>query len=78
MEVKESTFCVIAKPNSPKNKILGYDSERKAYKVAIAAPAKDGKANIELVKFLSKELKKKVKIKSGFTGKRKIISVLED
>jgi uncharacterized protein (TIGR00251 family) len=71
--ITEKSFSVIAKPNSKRNEILGYDSARKAYKVAIAAPAQDGRANIELIKFLSKELKKKVVIKSGFKGKRKII-----
>jgi uncharacterized protein (TIGR00251 family) len=76
MEIKEKIFSVIAKPNSSRNEILGYDPERKAYKVAVAAPAQDGKANLELVKFLSRELKKKVAIKSGFTGKNKIIEVL--
>ena len=76
MEINEKTFSVIAKPNSKKSEILGYDSARKAYKVAIAAPAQGGKANIELIKFLSKELKKKVVIKSGFTGKKKIIEVV--
>jgi uncharacterized protein (TIGR00251 family) len=73
--IKEKTFSIIAKPNSKRNEILGYDSARKAYKVAIAAPAQDGRANIELVKFLSKEMKRRVMIKSGFTGKRKIIEV---
>jgi uncharacterized protein (TIGR00251 family) len=74
---EQKRFIVIAKPNSHKSEILSYDSETKTYKVAIAAPAQDGKANIELIKFLSRELKKKVAIKSGFTGKKKLIIVSE-
>ncbi|MFH1182210.1 MAG: DUF167 domain-containing protein [Candidatus Woesearchaeota archaeon] len=74
--IKENIFSVVAKPNSSKNEILGYDSERKAYKIAVAAPAQDGRANLELVKFLSKELKKKAVIRSGFKGKRKIIELV--
>lgn len=74
---EQKVFSVIAKPNSSKNEILGYDSERKAYKIAIAAPPEDNKANIELVKFLSKKLKKKVVIKSGFRCRKKTILVLE-
>ena len=41
--------------------------------VAVAAPADKGKANLELVKFLSKELKRQVRIKSGVTKKEKVL-----
>ncbi|MBN2453919.1 YggU family protein [Candidatus Woesearchaeota archaeon] len=74
VSVKERTFSVIVKPNSSRNEIVGYDKERRAYKVSIAAPADGGKANKELVKFLSKELKRKVRIKSGFTSRKKLLS----
>ena len=35
----------------------------------------DGKANLELVKLLSKHFKKKVKIVSGFSSKKKVIEI---
>src|SRR4030042_646222 len=47
-------FKVIAKPNSKKSMVLGWDDVRQALRVAVAAPADKNKANLELTKFLSK------------------------
>ena len=62
---------IIVKTNCPKNKI-DFDGSR--YRVEIKAKPVDGKANFEIEKFLSKHFGKKVKIKSGFKSKMKIIS----
>ena len=71
--IKENKLNIIAKPNSPKTSIVEYDSNRKAVKITIAAPPDKNKANRELLKFLSKTLKKKAKIVSGSKSKYKII-----
>ena len=76
MEIKESTFKIIAKPNSRKNEIIGYNKEKDAYVINIKEKAEDNKANIELIRFLSKELNKKVRIKSGLKSKIKILEAL--
>ena len=68
-EIKQGIIKVILKPNSSKNKIREFDSKRKAYKIDIKSPAQDNKANIELVKFLSRALKKDVKITKGFKSR---------
>ena len=68
-------FKIIAKPNSVKTEIAGFDEKENALKMNVAAPADKNKANIEIIKFLSKALKKKVRISSGITGKEKIIEV---
>ena len=61
-----------AQPNSSKNKIVGiYDEDK--LKINIKAPAVEGAANKELIKFLSKEFKipkSEIAIK-GETSKRK-------
>jgi len=61
-----------AQPNSSKNKIAGiYDEDK--LKINIKAPAVEGAANKELIKFLSKEFKipkSEIAIK-GETSKRK-------
>jgi len=61
-----------AQPNSSKNKIAGiYDEDK--LKINIKAPAVEGAANKELIKFLSKMFKipkSEIKIK-GETSKRK-------
>ncbi|HLC61956.1 MAG TPA: DUF167 domain-containing protein [Candidatus Nanoarchaeia archaeon] len=70
-------FKVIVKPNSKENKIIEFNNESNTYKIQIKAKPEDNKANIELIKFLSKELKKKVRITSGFKSKEKIVEIAE-
>ncbi len=64
---------VTVKPNSTKNEIAGFDEAKQAYVVKIKAQAQDNKANIELIKFLSKEWKCRIRIISGLTSKNKLI-----
>ncbi len=67
------SFTVLVKANAAKDEIV---SKGDLWKVSVAAPAMNGKANIKLVKFLSKELGRQVRIKSGLTSKKKIITFL--
>ena len=73
--IQNNSLKIIVKPNAKKNEILGYDESRKAVKIAIAAQAEKGKANMEVIKFFSKLLKKPVKIKSGLTSKEKFLKI---
>lgn len=75
MEIKEPVFKVIIKPNSSTNEVIGFDKEKNAYIIKIRAKPENNKANVELVKFLSKVLGKKVKIKSGLRSREKVISI---
>ena len=75
MEIKELKFKVIVKTGSNKNEIISFDEIKKAYRIGLNARSVEGEANKELIKFLSKELKKKVRIISGFRSKEKIIEV---
>ncbi len=74
--IKNNKLKVIVKPNSIKTEILGYDNEKHALKIAIAAQPEDNKANIELIRFLKKLTKKDVRIKTGLRGREKIIEFL--
>lgn len=75
INIDKSIIKVIVKPNSSKNKIICFDNNKQAYKIGIKAEAKKNKANKELIKFLSKTLNKKVKIKSGLKSRKKIIKI---
>ncbi len=66
---------IIVKPNAKKDELLGFDEERQAYKVAIAAPPEDNKANIAVIKFFTRLTKKKVTIVTGLTSKQKILNI---
>lgn len=70
----DSSGVVLVKPNSPKTEFIGLVNG--ILKIALKAHPENGKANVELVKFLKKQLKKDVKIISGFTSKKKIVRIL--
>jgi uncharacterized protein (TIGR00251 family) len=63
----------MVRSNAVRNEILSADSS--TMKVAVAAPAEKGRANLELIRFLSKKLKCQVRIVSGFEKKAKIIEI---
>lgn len=73
--IKNSHLQILVKPNSPKTEIVKWDSERSALRVNIHAKPEDNEANIEVVKFFSKLLKKKVIIKSGLRNKEKLLLI---
>ena len=66
---------ILVKPNSQKTQILEYDTERKALRVNVHAKPENNEANLEVVKFFSKLLKKRVTIKSGLRSKEKILHI---
>jgi len=72
---KTDMLRVHVKANARETGIIGYDNEKKAFIISVAAPADKDKANKELVRFLSKELKKKVRIKSGLKSREKVLFV---
>jgi uncharacterized protein len=73
--VKNSMLRILVKAGKRENKIIGYDEARGAVIVEISAPAKDNKANLEVIKYFSKLLKKHVMIKSGHTSKEKVLII---
>lgn len=77
MNIKESKFNIIIKPKSKENKIEGFDKQRNAYIISIAAKPENNKANIEIIKFLSRLLKKKVRIISGLKSREKIVKIID-
>ncbi len=63
-------------PNARRNEVLGFEGG--VFHVKIAAPPVKGKANRELVLFLSQLIgvsKSSINIKSGLTGRRKVIAI---
>ena len=67
-------LAVIVVPRSSKTEIVGVVGEY--LKIRLAAPPVDGKANKELIKYLSKLLripKYNIRIITGASGKRKLL-----
>ena len=75
MQITQKTFKIIVKPNSPSNEIVNFDIARQAYRVDIKEKAENNKANKEIIRFISKMLKKEVKIIKGLKSKEKILKV---
>ncbi|MBU1198553.1 MAG: DUF167 domain-containing protein [Nanoarchaeota archaeon] len=71
----DNSLRIFVKPGKKQNYVLGYDYQKRAVIVEISAIAQDNKANKEVVKFFSKLLKKRVRIKSGHTSKLKTLFV---
>lgn len=67
---------IFVKPNAKKTEILEIDKKDKSVKIAIKEPAENNKANLAVVKFFSKKLRKEVKIKRGLNSKEKILEIL--
>jgi uncharacterized protein (TIGR00251 family) len=63
---------VVVRPGSGRSGVVGAD-EKGVLKVTLKAQPQDGKANIELVKLLSKHFGRRASIKSGHASKRKLV-----
>lgn len=74
--IEGSVFRVKVRPDSSCNEIVCFDREKNVYRVNIKAPAENNKANRELIRFLSKKLKRSVKISSGLNGRTKVVKAL--
>ena len=64
---------ITAKTGAGKTQITGYDPAKRALKVDVHAQPEKGKANAEIIRFFSKQSKKKVEIISGKTAKLKTL-----
>ena len=73
-ELEKGNVAILVKANAIRDAIEGYDAERKAWRIAIAAPPEDNKANIAIIKFFSRLVGKPVRIVRGLTSKKKVIA----
>ena len=74
MSERQAYITIQVQPNARRNEALGFRDG--ILYVKIAAPPVKGEANRELVKFLSQLIgvsKGSINIKSGHTGRRKVI-----
>ena len=67
-------ISVNVKTNQKHSSVSFYE-EKKSYVVCVKAPPENNRANVEVIKLMSKHLGKKAKIFSGLTSKKKLISV---
>jgi len=58
--IHDNTLAVYVKPNSPRSGVVGWNAPKKELIVEIKAPPEGGKANVMLVKLLSRLTKKRL------------------
>jgi uncharacterized protein (TIGR00251 family) len=76
MSQSQVKINVQVSPNARHNEVVGFESDM--LKVKVAAPPLQGKANKELIKFLSQTLKVSrgsITIERGLTSRNKIIAI---
>ncbi|HSU72556.1 MAG TPA: DUF167 domain-containing protein [Candidatus Binatia bacterium] len=69
--VRNGKLSVHVKPNSSETRVTGFDKERVL--IDVAAPPEDNKANLELLKFVKRQLGRPVLLKSGATSRDKVL-----
>ena len=74
--IKNNRLSVIVKPNQPKLEVIKYDKERGALRVALTAVPEKGKANQELIRFLSKLTKRECRLVSGSKSPKKTLEFI--
>jgi hypothetical protein len=67
---------VLVVPNAKKSEIVGVDNTRDRLKVKVKAPPVEGRANDELVKFLSKLFNTKIELTVGKKSRKKDLLVI--
>jgi len=78
MTDRKTTLTLQVHPNAKRNEVLGFEDG--ILRLKIAAPPVEGKANKELISFLSKTLairKSSITIDRGQTSKVKIVTILD-
>ena len=76
MQIKENKFKIIVKTKAKNNEITEFDKEEQSYRLNIKAIPQKGNANKEIIRFLSKLLKKQVRIIKGLKSKKKTIEII--
>lgn len=67
-------LAIHVKPRQPETKIL--EEKDGILKIAVRAVPENGKANVELLKFLKKHFKMDVRLVSGATSRKKVVELL--
>ena len=76
MSERQESITIQVQPNARRNEVLGFEDG--ILHLKIAAPPVKGKANRELIEFLSQILgvsKGSINIERGITGRRKVIAI---
>ena len=69
-------FRVRIQPSAPRNELLGWNTAGEL-RVKVAAPAREGAANAELVSFLAKSFgvaKREIVVEAGVSSRSKVLS----
>jgi len=75
-EISGKQLKVKVKPNAKESSVENWDKEKQILEVKLKAAPEKGKANIELLKFLKKQLGIDARIRHGMASREKIIEII--
>ena len=75
--ITSRTITIKAKPNARKTEIISIATSG-LINLDVAAPPEHNKANIEIIRFFSRLLKKRVEFVRGVSSKTKVLRVLDE
>ena len=73
--IKQGIIKIIVRPNAAKSEVIGYDIEKKAYRINIRSAPEKNKANLEIIAFFKKRYKLNVRILRGLRSREKILEL---
>jgi len=71
--LSQGSLKIIVKTGTAKTEIVSLDEEKQALRVNVNSPPQDNRANLDIIKYFSKHLKRKVTIKMGQKSKEKLL-----
>lgn len=72
---KNRKIKIVVRPNASKTEIVGYDKEKKGYRMNVKALPEKNRANLEIISFFRKRYKFNVRILRGIKSKEKILEL---
>ena len=72
--IVKDTITIRVRPNAKKTSIV--DIRDNIVFLDVASPPENNKANVEIIKFISKQLKKQVRFLRGTTSKTKVLKII--
>jgi uncharacterized protein (TIGR00251 family) len=77
IKVKVKTNAGVESVEKISSDLFSEEGYKGLYFVQLKASPEGGKANLDLLKILTRYFKKEVKIKSGFTSKLKVVEIVD-
>ncbi|HLP79143.1 MAG TPA: DUF167 domain-containing protein [Acidobacteriota bacterium] len=73
--MKELIVALYVKTNASTTELGAFNEERNAYEFIVSEVPENGRANDAIVRYFTKHFKCTARVKTGFTSRKKLLSV---